>query len=76
MRGGSSKGFSVPSKPLQRIPTLGRKVPEAGRDEIRELVFQGYRIIYLTKPEKIFVITVLHGSRDLAGQAPKPWDIV
>jgi len=61
---------------LTAHPHIGRKVPEANRDEIRELIFQGYRIIYLTKAKDIFIVTVLHGSRDLAGQTPKPWDIV
>jgi len=56
---------------------MGRKVPEAGhRDDVRELIVQGYRIIYLTHPEKVFIVTILHGSRDLAGEEVKPWDVV
>ncbi len=57
-------------------PQLGRKVPEANRDDIRELIFQNYRIIYRIKPERLHIVTVVHGSRDLAAQAVKPWEVV
>lgn len=57
-------------------PQIGRKVPEADREDIRELIFQNYRIIYRIKPERLYIVTVLHGSRDLAGQAAKPWEVV
>jgi plasmid stabilization system protein ParE len=29
---------------LSEFPDIGRRVPEANKDEIRELVFQGFRI--------------------------------
>lgn len=32
---------------LREQPRMGRLVPEANRDEVRELLFHGYRIIYL-----------------------------
>jgi toxin ParE1/3/4 len=39
-------------------PTRGRKVPEANREEIRE-VFEGeYRIIYRLESKKISVLTI------------------
>ena len=61
---------------LQDHPRLGRRVPEAeDREDVRELLFQGYRLIYLVGPEQVYILTVLHGSRDLAGQAEKPWEI-
>ncbi len=34
--------FDVAGK-LQDHPRLGRQVPEAGRKDVRELIFQGYR---------------------------------
>lgn len=55
---------------------MGRLVPEADRDDVRELIFQGYRIIYRTKPRRVQIITVLHGSRNLTGKEVMPWDIV
>jgi len=55
---------------------MGRKVPEAdNRNDVRELIVQGYRIIYLLQtPEKLQILTVLHGSRDLGGEDKKPWE--
>jgi addiction module RelE/StbE family toxin len=64
------------AKKLQDHPQLGRPVPEANRDDVRELIFQGYRIIYRTKPHHVQIITVLHGSRNLTGKEVMPWDIV
>ena len=51
---------------LNDFPKQGRVVPEAGRVDIREIIFRGYRIIYRTAPDHLLVITVVHGSRDLA----------
>ncbi len=60
---------------LEDHPEIGRVVPEAeDREDIRELTFQRYRIIYQIKPESIYIVTVIHGSRDVAGQEIKPWD--
>jgi plasmid stabilization system protein ParE len=62
---------------LVEFPKIGRVVPEAeGRDDIRELIYQGYRIIYLLKSDNVFIVTILHGSRDLAAGELKPWDVV
>jgi len=57
-------------------PQLGRRVPEAEHDDVRELVFRGYRILYLARSEQVYVITVIHGTQDLTGRQPKPWDVV
>jgi toxin ParE1/3/4 len=43
---------------------------------VRELIVQGYRIIYRTQPDRVQVIAVLHGSRNLAAKEVKPWDTV
>lgn len=62
---------------LVEFPKIGRVVPEAeGRDDVRELIYQGYRIIYLIQPDHVFIVTILHGSRDLAGGELKPWEVV
>ena len=63
------------SDKLEEHPRLRRKVPEADdRDDVRELIVQGYRIIYLLQTEQLQILTVLHGSRDLAGQEKMPWE--
>jgi addiction module RelE/StbE family toxin len=59
---------------LAAYPELGRRVPEAGRNDIRELVYQGYRIIYRVSQTKVDILTVLHGSRDLNNPANRPWE--
>lgn len=57
-------------------PQVGRRVPEAdGRSDVRELIFHGYRIIYLLETESVYILTIFHGSRDLAGQERKPWEM-
>ena len=45
---------------LADFPDLGRKVPEAEeRKNIRELIFQGYRIIYLHQINHVYIVTVI-----------------
>jgi addiction module RelE/StbE family toxin len=61
---------------LQEHPKIGRRVPEAkDREDVRELIFQSYRVIYLLEAEQVHILTVIHGSRDLAGQEKKPWEV-
>lgn len=65
--------FDVAAK-LESFPEIGRRVQEAEeRTDIRELIFQGYRIIYPIQPEHITIIAVIHDSLDLAGMEDKPW---
>ncbi len=61
---------------LPNHPRIGRAVPEAEDDAIRELLFQNYRIIYLAEPDRILILTVFHGGRDLGRLEPKPWDVL
>jgi len=56
-------------------PGIGRQVPEAGLEDIREIIFQRYRIIYRLRPHLIQILTVAHGARNLAGSEPKPWEV-
>lgn len=61
---------------LVAFPLSGRVVPEAGRDDIREVIFQSYRIIYwVINEDRIDILTVLHGSRDLTNPELQPWDM-
>jgi len=56
-------------------PKMGRQVPEAdNRDDVRELIFQNYRIIYLIKSKCVYIVNVVHGSRELKRFKIKPWD--
>ncbi len=61
---------------LADFPDIGRGVPEAKEsNDVRELVFQGYRIMYLRQSNYIYIVTVIHGSRDLSRMGDKPWDV-
>jgi len=60
---------------LTTFPRLGRVVPEADEETIRELLYQNYRIIYRIKSELIEILTVIHGRRDLGSLKPAPWEV-
>jgi len=48
---------------LAQFPRLGRVVPEIGRDDIREVIVQSYRIIYRALPDEVEILTIHHGAR-------------
>ncbi|MBU1599829.1 type II toxin-antitoxin system RelE/ParE family toxin [bacterium] len=60
---------------LGDFPKMGRFVPETEQEDIRELLFHDYRIIYRVEKERVLILAVVHGSRDLFRREPKPWDI-
>lgn len=45
---------------LSEFPDSGRVVPEAGRVDIRELIFSPYRLVYLHDSDAVYVTMVLH----------------
>lgn len=52
---------------LEDFPHLGRHVPEAPEDpDVRELLVQSYRVFYRVEAERLLVLAVIHGSRDLS----------
>ena len=53
------------AEPLVDFPLMGRLVPE-GDGTPREILFDPYRIIYRVEGDEIYVLTVVHGARDLA----------
>ena len=55
-------------------PKIGRPVPEAEREDVRELLVQPYRIIYVIQSTTIHIVTVVHGARDLMYMQPAPWE--
>lgn len=60
---------------LEEFPLSGRHVPEAERDDIREVIFQHYRILYcIISDSRIDIISVIHGSRDLNLSDNQPWE--
>jgi toxin ParE1/3/4 len=51
---------------LAEFPLSGRVVPEIGREDIREVIVQNYRIL----PDEVEILTVHHGARMLRGFEP------
>lgn len=50
---------------LKSSPTCGRIVPETRREDIRELLYGNYRIIYKIEKLNTSVLTVRHGKQIL-----------
>ena len=53
---------------LKTYPKSGRMVPELEIEEIRELIYGNYRIIYRIIEKAIVVLTVRHGRQILPEQ--------
>jgi toxin ParE1/3/4 len=57
--------LTMRSAQLAAFPFSGRMVPEYELSEVREVIEEPYRIIYLIKSEqKVEVLAVIHTSRD------------
>jgi len=48
---------------ITNFPKAGRIVPEYHRDDLREKIYQNYRIVYRIKPGAIEIVTIVHGAR-------------
>ncbi len=51
---------------LALFPESGRVVPEYDRRDLRELLFQNYRIVYRIKGNQVQIAAVVHGARLLS----------
>ena len=51
---------------LTLFPESGRVVPEIGNVAIRELILMNYRIIYKIDKDFIYILAIIHGSRDIS----------
>lgn len=60
---------------LSLLPEMGRKVPEANQNNIREIILRPYRIIYQIQENSIIIITIVHSARDLSNPKLKRWEI-
>jgi addiction module RelE/StbE family toxin len=45
------------------FPQAGRRVPETGREDIREVFLGNYRIIYQVFPKHLEILTIFEGHR-------------
>jgi toxin ParE1/3/4 len=51
---------------LADFPDQGKMVPEAEREEIRELILAPYRLIYRRDEKAVYVTMLLHSRRHLS----------
>lgn len=61
---------------LERFPGIGRPVPEADDENIRELIYRDYRIMYRLEQKRVLILTVIHGARNLEHREIKPWEVL
>lgn len=51
---------------LGTFPRSGRVVPEVGDGAMREVLYRGYRVVYVVADdERVDILTVFHSSRTL-----------
>lgn len=61
---------------LEAFPLKGRIVPELGRNDMRELIYGSYRVVYLLQEKDVNIVRVVHGARDLSRLfEEEPWNI-
>jgi plasmid stabilization system protein ParE len=48
---------------LAEFPRAGRIVPEYKNPNLREIIYQNYRIVYKISGNAIYLLLVIHGSR-------------
>ncbi len=53
---------------LSTMPYLGAIVPEYDDETIRELVEQSYRVIYRIREDRVEILSVVHGARQLPSE--------
>ena len=54
------------ARSLSKFSQRGRTVPEFRRPDIREIFVRNYRLIYQISGEKLYVLGLIHGARDLS----------
>ena len=59
---------------LREFPKSGRMIPEAEDPSLREIIVQGYRVMYRVETRRVLILAVMHGSRDLSVRRKKPWE--
>ena len=61
------------SRRLQSFPHSGRTIPDAENNSLREIIVQGYRLMYRIEAERVLILAVMHGSRDFSNPNNQPW---
>lgn len=56
---------------LEMFPFSGRVVPEINKQEIREIIWGNYRIVYRLMVDEVEIVTVHHGAKLLSDEKLK-----
>jgi len=59
------------SRNIGEYPLIGRIVPEAGDETIRERFVYSYRLVYRVESDRILIVAVIHGKRLLENVAER-----
>lgn len=59
---------------LKEFPESGRVIPEAKDKTLREIIVRGYRVMYRLETDRVLILAVMHGRRDVARGSKKPWE--
>ncbi|MDN3513408.1 MAG: type II toxin-antitoxin system RelE/ParE family toxin [Candidatus Brocadia sp.] len=60
-----AKRINIIIKTIPQFPLSGRLVPEYGDENLREKIYENYRIVYRLKEEFIEIVAICHGSKPL-----------
>jgi hypothetical protein len=52
-----------PSERAGELPFAGRRVPEFDRENMREMIKRGYRVMYRVSDELVEIVAVIEGHR-------------
>jgi plasmid stabilization system protein ParE len=50
-------------KNIPQFPKAGRVVPEYGDENIREKIYENYRIVYRIKEDIVEIVTICHAAK-------------
>lgn len=51
------------TRQLSNFPRSGRITPEFGRDDVREVIVQSYRVVYRLVGDDVQIATIQHAAR-------------
>ena len=60
-----AKRVVLTTQRLKDFPESGRMIPEVENQTLREIIVQGYRVMYRFETDHVLILAVMHGSRDL-----------
>ncbi|MCZ7381741.1 MAG: type II toxin-antitoxin system RelE/ParE family toxin [Candidatus Methanoperedens sp.] len=52
-------------KTIPQFPKAGGIVPEYGDEDIREKIYENYRVVYRIKGEFVEIVAICHGAKQL-----------